>query len=230
MVSNLQPFCSEGTKPTALLPCSPAVEHEESFDKSNQAVYSHEFSLWNQQSPSGGHYCFARSKALLIWILHWLGSHILYLFSLASAFDILKKMVGGLKHCFIYANNKADRQTNKEKAHTAVDKNYTSTLNGEVTSWSWFPATFRGALNILHTFVHSAALEQMAVKQMLWEGRSSPTTSGMSLCAGSTFFSGYSYWIFKKGVKNWFLPLWLPGITAAADTDGSTRTGVVNPA
>lgn len=68
----------------------------------------------------------------------------------------------------------------------------------------------------------------MALKQMLWEGRSLPTTSGTSVCTGLLSFQVIPAGYLRKGKKLIFTTV-TAGITGALDMDGSAGTGVVNP-
>lgn len=104
---------------------------------------------------------------------------------------------GWVKRCFIEVKNKANGQKKKKATQLwIINRPAHSKWSNELKLISCY---FLGGTEYFDNFIHSAALEQMAAKQMLWEGRSSPTTSGTSACTGSTFFSGYSYWIFKEG-------------------------------
>lgn len=68
----------------------------------------------------------------------------------------------------------------------------------------------------------------MALNHMLWEGRSLPTTSGMSVSTGlvstQVIFTEY----LSKG-KKWIFTAGAVKITGMLDMDGTMSTGVVNP-
>lgn len=68
----------------------------------------------------------------------------------------------------------------------------------------------------------------MALNHMLWEGRTLPTTSGTSVCAGlvstQVIFTGY----LSKG-KKWIFTAVAVEITGMLDMDGTMSTGAVNP-
>lgn len=166
--------------------------------KSNQVVYSHESSLWKQQSPCGGHYGFAGQRHFWSGLFTDLEVIFLYLFSLALSFNLLRIWWVG-KTLFYWSQKQSKRAKKKKPTQLwIINRPAHSKWSNELKLISCY---FLGGTEYFDNFIHSAALEQMAAKQMLWEGRSSPTTSGTSACTGSTFFQVIPTGYLRRGKK-----------------------------
>lgn len=84
--------------------------------KSNQVVYSHESSLWKQQSPCGGHYGFAGQRHFWSGLFTDLEVIFLYLFSLALSFNLLR--IWWVGKTLFYWSQKQSKRAKKKSPHS----------------------------------------------------------------------------------------------------------------